>query len=127
MAVDRPDRAVPARVLVVDDDPQIRQMLQWALEDEGLAVEVAADGDQALASVAGAPPRLVILDMGLPGDDGARVAARLRERCGADLPVLLITADGHAPEKAKLAGAFSYFHKPFEVGDLLEVVTRHLE
>ena len=76
------DPAGPMRVLVVDDDPQIRQMLQWALEDEGLAVDVASDGDQALARVAatGAAPRLVILDMGLPGDDGARVAARLREK-----------------------------------------------
>jgi DNA-binding response OmpR family regulator len=113
--------ATPA-VLLVDDDPPLRQAVQWALEDEGLRVEVAADGLEALTRAAHARPALVVLDYGLPNRDGASLAAALRRACGALLPVLLVTGDGHAQQKAAAAGAFAYLHKPFDMDRLVELV-----
>ncbi|HEV2125338.1 MAG TPA: response regulator [Chloroflexota bacterium] len=83
-------------IMVVDDDPRIRQAVQWALEDEGYAVVAAADGRQALDAAATQRPALIVLDNGLPEASGAQVAAQLREIGGESLPILLITADGRA-------------------------------
>ena len=112
-----------ALILVVDDDPRVRQVIQWALEDEGYAV-VAADGpEQAVAAATARRPEVVVLDYGLPNQDGATVAMRLRAVTGdAALPIVLVTADGRASEKAERAGAVAYLHKPFDVGELVEVV-----
>ncbi len=109
-------------VLVVDDDARIRQAVQWTLEDEGLTVLVAADGRQAEQRAAERTPAVVVLDMGLPDLDGASLAARLRQRCGAELPILLITADGRAREKAGLTGAYAYLSKPFQMDELVRLV-----
>ncbi len=117
-----PGASSPSLVLVVDDDAAIRQSLQWTLEDEGFAVDTAGNGEEAAASAAARPPAVVVLDFGLPAADGAAVAADLRARCGIHLPVLLITADGRAAEKAQRAGAFAYLHKPFEMDQLVELV-----
>jgi len=113
-------------VLVVDDDPNVRQLIRWALEDEGLAVVAAADGRAALDAIARERPALVVLDMSLPLVDGYGVAAALQRSYGADIPILLITADGRAAEKARRTGARAYLHKPFEVDDLVRAVRRIL-
>ena len=114
-----------ARVLVVDDDARMRQVIQWALEDEGYAVVAAADGAQAVAAAADHPPAVVVLDDGLPRGDGAAVAGQLRAlSAGAAPPIVLVTADGRAAEKAARAGAVAYLHKPFELEDLVRAVGR---
>jgi DNA-binding response OmpR family regulator len=109
-------------VLVVEDDPQVRQSVQWSLEDEGLTVEIAADGREALFKASRLQPALVVLDHGLPDRNGAEVAAELRQRCGDHLPILLFTGDGQAKEKAAAAGAFAYLHKPFDMDRLVKLV-----
>lgn len=109
-------------VLIVEDNPQLRQSLQWALEDEGLAVEVAADGQQALERAARAAPAVVVMDYGLPDRSGDDVAAALRQQCGAQLPILLVTGDGQAHQKATRTGAFAYLHKPFDMDRLVVLV-----
>jgi two-component system response regulator MprA len=106
-------------VLVVDDDHRVREMIRWALEEEGFGVETAADGQQALDRAALRAPALVILDITLPVLDGYGVADRLRATQGERLPILAITADGSAPEKARRVGAYAYLRKPFDVDDLL--------
>ena len=113
-------------VLVVDDDPQIRQSLCWTLEDEGMVVEAAGDAAEALERAAARQPSLVILDMGLPGGTGTAVAAGLRKRYAQEIPILLITADGRAAEKARAVGAFAYLHKPFDLNRLVELVRERL-
>ena len=115
-----------ASVLVVEDDPKMREVAVWALEDEGLVVEAAADRREAAERARGRPPALVVLDMGLPPDDGDTVAADLRAACGEQLPILLITADGKASEKARRVGAFAYLHKPFDVDQLVRLVRDRL-
>jgi DNA-binding response OmpR family regulator len=114
-------------ILVVDDDPGLREIIRETLEDEGFSVDVARDGLQALELAAQRRPELVILDWGLPVFDGDVVAARLRGIHGEDLRILIVTADGRAAEKARRARAFAYLHKPFDVNALADVVRRGLD
>ena len=109
-----------AAILVVDDDAPIRRMLDRTLSAEGYAVETAADGGEALASVERSTPDLVVLDVGLPGVDGLAVSRRLRAK-GLAVPVLLLTARDSVPDRvAGLdAGADDYLVKPFATQELL--------
>ena len=113
-------------VLVVDDDPDVRQVVLWALEDAGFDVQAASDGPAALSRASMQRPAVVVLDIGLPSADGAVVAARLRQVCGEELPILVMTADGRAAEKAQRAGAYEYLHKPFQDEALVAAVQRGL-
>jgi CheY-like chemotaxis protein len=113
-------------ILVVDDDPEVRQVIQSALEEEGWPVETAADGAQALEQASRHRPRLVVLDMGLPRLDGAGFSAALRTIYGDSVPILLVTADGHAVDKARRVGARAHLCKPFELDDLCAAVHRAL-
>ncbi|HEX6510562.1 MAG TPA: response regulator transcription factor [Chloroflexota bacterium] len=113
-------------ILVVDDDPDLRFTIRWALEDEGFQVETAADGQEAIERGMKTRPALLVLDMGLPIVNGDGVAARLRNELGFGLPILVITADGHASEKAARVGAFDYLHKPFDLEALVRSVHRGL-
>jgi two-component system response regulator MprA len=109
-----------AAILVVDDDAPIRRMLDRTLSAEGYAVETAADGGEALASVERSTPDLVVLDVGMPGVDGLAVSRRLRTK-GLAVPVLLLTARDSVPDRvAGLdAGADDYLVKPFATEELL--------
>ena len=109
-------------VLVVDDDPRVRLAIQWALEDAGLHVVTAEDGERALQLAATAPPAVMVLDMTLPVLDGYEVASAVRANFGESVPILVVTADGHAAEKAHRVGAYAYVRKPFDIGDLVDAV-----
>jgi DNA-binding response OmpR family regulator len=111
-------------VLVVDDDPDVRQVLRWALEDAGFDVLTAADGPTAFSQAKVRAPGVVVLDHGLPSTDGTRVATGLRQICGDRLPILIVTADGRAAEKARRAGAYAFLHKPFDDAVLVAAVRR---
>jgi CheY-like chemotaxis protein len=122
-----PDGAVGGpSILVVDDDPEVRRVIQGTLEDEGWTVETAADGQQALERARRRRPRLVLLDMGLPRLDGDGVAAGLRGAYGDAVPIVVVTADGQAVEKARRVGARAYLAKPFDLDDLCAVVQQIL-
>ncbi|GII86916.1 DNA-binding response regulator [Sphaerisporangium siamense] len=111
-----------ARVLVVDDEPNIRELLSTALRMSGFTVFLAAGGGQALMRAERDRPDIVLLDVMLPDLNGFTVARKLRHRDG-NLPVLFLTArDAHADRIAGLtAGGDDYVTKPF---DLEEVVLR---
>ena len=111
--------AVPARVLVVDDEPQIRRFLDISLRAQGYQVETAEHGEAGLQAMATHGADLVILDLGLPGIDGHEVLARLRE--WSQVPVILLTvrADEHEKVRALDAGANDYVTKPFGVQELM--------
>ncbi|MBV8085360.1 MAG: response regulator [Chloroflexi bacterium] len=108
-------------VLVVDDEPAIVQFIGGALEDEGYAVTTAGDGQEAVEAATRDKPDLIVLDMALPRLDGQGVAAEIRRLYG-DLPIVVITADGRAEEKAARAGAIGYLHKPFDLDRLIMMV-----
>ena len=108
------------RVLVVDDDPDVRDSLRRSLTFEGYSVTTAADGEQALDSVAAACPDIVVLDLQMPLLDGLETCRRLREQ-GNEVPVLILTArDGTRDRVTGLdAGGDDYLPKPFALEELL--------
>jgi two-component system, OmpR family, response regulator MprA len=109
-----------AAILVVDDDPPIRRMLDRTLAAEGYRIETAGDGGEALAAVERSTPDLVVLDVAMPGLDGLAVCRRIRGK-GLATPVLLLTARDEVGERvAGLdAGADDYLVKPFATEELL--------
>ncbi len=109
----------PARVLVVEDDDAISQVLQRSLRMEGYDVRIAADGVAALEEAHAFLPDLVILDLGLPKLDGIEVAKTLRD--GDDVPILVLTARDAVESRVEGldAGADDYLVKPFERQELL--------
>jgi DNA-binding response OmpR family regulator len=108
------------RVLVVEDDPTVSDVVCRYLERAGFSVTSASDGAQALAAVAGSPPDLVILDLMLPGIDGLEVCRRLR-RDSAGLPVIMLTALGEETDRVLglQVGADDYVTKPFSPRELV--------
>jgi DNA-binding response OmpR family regulator len=116
-----------AIVLVVDDDAEIRDVVRWLLEDEGWTVETASDGRDALEQATRAKPALIVLDMGLPIMSGEEVAMRLHDVYVDPPPIIVVSADGRAGEKAARIGAASYLHKPFDVDTLARLVRRTLD
>jgi DNA-binding response OmpR family regulator len=108
-----------ARVLVVEDDEAIAQVLQRSLRLEGYEVKLAVDGVVALEEAHAFLPDLVILDLGLPGMDGIEVAKRLRQT--DDVPILVLTARDAVDARVEGldAGADDYLVKPFERQELL--------
>jgi two-component system, OmpR family, alkaline phosphatase synthesis response regulator PhoP len=109
-----------ARVLIVEDDPDIGLGLRTSLEIEGYEAEVAADGVSGLERVRQDRPDLVILDLMLPGMDGYRVLRALRAE-GNRVPVLILTARGEEADKVLgfRGGADDYVTKPFGLLELL--------
>ena len=108
------------RILVVDDDPKVLSLMRRGLGHAGYAVDLAADGEEALASARAERPDLVLLDLMLPGIDGFEVCRRLRQ-IAAELPILMLTARDRVPDRiAGLdAGADDYLVKPFAFDELL--------
>ncbi|HEX4670995.1 MAG TPA: response regulator transcription factor [Solirubrobacteraceae bacterium] len=108
------------RVLVVDDDPPLRRMLERTLAAEGFEVAVAADGGGALAAAERYAPDVIVLDVAIPAPDGLAVARRMRAK-GLPTPILMLTArDAVVDRVAGLeAGADDYLIKPFAVAELV--------
>jgi CheY-like chemotaxis protein len=112
-------------ILVVDDDPLIRLTVSGILEDEGYTVVSAGDGLEALAKLAELQPAVILLDITMPRMDGYAFAAELARRgLRQAVPVIVLTADGRAPEKAAQLGAEGYLAKPFTLPTLLAEVAR---
>ncbi|HZE04256.1 MAG TPA: response regulator transcription factor [Solirubrobacteraceae bacterium] len=107
------------RLLVVDDDRGLRDVLRRALSLTGYEVMLASTGSEALAEVAGAVPDAVVLDVGLPDIDGLEVCRRLR-REGNRVPVLMLTARDAVSDRIDGldAGADDYLVKPFDIDEL---------
>jgi DNA-binding response OmpR family regulator len=107
------------RVLVVEDDDEIADVLRRSLRQEGHEVRTAADGEDALRQASEFVPDLVVLDLGLPRLDGVEVCRRLR--AGGDVPILILTARTDTGDRVEGldAGADDYLVKPFERAELL--------
>lgn len=107
------------RILVIDDELQIRKLLRVALTGYGYEVAEAANGLAGLTEAAGSRPDLIILDMGLPDVDGVEVVRRLRE--WSKVPVIILSVKDQEVDKVAAldAGADDYVTKPFGMGELL--------
>jgi two-component system response regulator MprA len=108
------------RILVVDDEPAVREAVDRALRLEGYETELAADGAQALEALADRAPDALVLDLLMPHVDGLEVCRRLRA-AGDRTPVLVLTARDAVPDRVRGldAGADDYLVKPFALEELL--------
>ena len=107
-----------ARILVVDDEPQIRRSLQVNLEGKGYAVIAAEDAEHALQATANRAPDVVVLDLLMPGMDGIELTRRIREH--STVPIIVLSAIGDERKKVEALelGADDYVTKPFSTEEL---------
>jgi len=110
----------PSTILVVDDEPRVRESLKLALELEGYRVRTAADGLKAVMALADAPADAVVLDVAMPFVDGLEACRRLRA-AGSRVPILMLTARDTVDDRVAglEAGADDYLAKPFALRELV--------
>lgn len=114
------------RILVIDDDDDIRAVMQEILAAAGYQVDVARDGAEALAKLPGpAPPPLILLDMMMPNMDGEMFLKALRSQPRMlDAPVVVVSGSAGVRQRASALDVAACLEKPFELDDLLGVVGR---
>jgi CheY-like chemotaxis protein len=122
----RPKRA--ARVLVIDDEQSIAQLIEDALSIEGHSVDVATSGGEGVGMAEVSDYDLVLTDLGMPDMSGWEVAAQIKRR-DPELPIILVTGWGTTLESAEVtaAGIAGVIHKPFDIRELIETVHREVE
>jgi two-component system nitrogen regulation response regulator NtrX len=118
-----------ARILVVDDDSEIRGLLKEILADEGYDVDVAADAEQARESRAQRDPDLVLLDIWMPDTDGITLLREWSQANGSECPVVMMSGHGtvETAVEATRLGAFDFVEKPLSLAKLLRTVERALD
>ncbi len=115
--------------LVAEDDPYIQLLVRRKLEGAGYEVRATPDGDAALSMALDCPPRLLLLDVMLPGRTGLEICQEIKARYGGDAPpIIIISARGQQSdvEAGDRAGADDYLIKPFSPKDLLDHVQEFL-
>ncbi len=112
-----------ALILVVDDDPAIRDMVTWALSEEGYEVAQAGNGAEALRLVGRYKPVVVLLDMTMPVMDGWEFSRRLRDRHGQRIPIICMTAAKDARQRSREIDAEAVLSKPFNLDELFARVS----
>jgi pilus assembly protein CpaE len=112
-----------AKILVVDDDPNVQRLLQYTLKQEGYEVVTASDGAEGFRLWGAEDPALILLDVMLPKLDGYQVAAKIRQEEGTTghVPIIMLTAEREVEQKVRglRAGADDYLIKPFHPAELL--------
>lgn len=113
------------KITIVDDDRDIREMVEIILSQAGFQVRAAADGETALQCIQDNPPDLILLDVRLPGMSGYEVCRRIKRKpMLVDIPIVFLTARGQLDEirQGLEAGAAEYFLKPFSPKGLVEKI-----
>jgi len=120
----------PVTVLIVDDTPANLHLLSQMLAEQGYGVRAVTSGAHALASVAAAPPDLIVLDIRMPEMDGYTVCERLKAQASTrEIPVLFVSSLDNPDDKVRAfaVGGVDYVSKPFHVEEVLARVRTHLE
>ena len=121
----RAQRAL-ARILVVDDEPNVRVILSQALGDEGYEVATASDGFEAIREARENPPDVILLDLMMPALDGRTFLDIYRQAPGRKAPIIVITASRVALPDVEDELGVAIVRKPFSIDRILELVRRHL-
>ena len=119
------DRSAGVRVLLVEDDPEIRDFVAMVLNSEGYRVTEANNGKVALDELGRGLFDLILLDMRMPVLDGWGFARMYRASTGPHAPIVVLTAAHDAADRASQISADGYLGKPFEIDDLLTIVAQH--
>lgn len=117
-------------VLVVDDSPTVRKIVQLTLQRERIRVVTAGDGLSALAAVSDEEPDLILLDVMLPRMDGYNICQVIRKNMAyRDTPIIMLSGKDGLFDKmrGKLAGSTEYITKPFDSAELVQVIKRYLD
>ena len=112
------------RVLVVDDDKSIREVISFALSDEGYQVEEANNGHAAFESIGRLHPHIILVDMRMPGMDGWEFVRGYRERYGRRAQIIVLTAAQDAAPRMAAIDADGYVAKPFDLDVLIAQVAK---
>ncbi|HLG70520.1 MAG TPA: response regulator transcription factor [Chloroflexota bacterium] len=116
-------------MLVVEDDANLQRAIRTGLERAGFIVATAGTGEGAVHWSSQVQPHAILLDMMLPDTDGRSVAAAIRERYGAQVPIVLVSGIQRLALRsiARDIGAFDYLTKPFVLSELVETVRRSID
>src|SRR5262245_19235084 len=109
------------KILIVDDEPNIRESLEAGLKAKGFETIIATNGDDAVSTAMRGNPYVILLDVMLPGLDGMSVCKRLKTLMSDFVPIIMVTALGtvHDKEEGSVHGADDYLVKPFKIEELL--------
>jgi len=113
------------KILLIDDEPNFRQLIDSYMQWAGYSVVMAVDSVSALSAIMREKPDLILLDIGLPGGDGMGVLQKVKANPAiSNIPIIIVTAKDPAAyrDKARLAGAAAYFQKPMNKDALLEAI-----
>lgn len=113
------------KVLVIEDDEDLVSLVSLLLQEDGFAVEIAANGREALDSLARQLPDVILLDMKMPIMNGPEFARELEVRYGHQAPIIVLTAAADAHRRAAEVGADAWLGKPFDPEVLLSTVRRY--
>ena len=114
------------RIVIVDDDESIRQIVRLCLSDEGFKVREAANGQAALDALADFQPDLILLDLRMPVMDGWEFARRYAELSGEHVPIIAFVAALNAEQECAMLSTAGIVTKPFDLDDLLTAVRNQL-
>jgi DNA-binding response OmpR family regulator len=118
--------ATAGRVLLIDDDEGIRELVSVALSEEGYEIFTAPSGDVGLDMAVAERPDVILLDTRMPGMDGWEFARRYRESGHTHAPLIILTAIDQPEQTAIDIGADGYLAKPFDLDDLSAIVRQHI-
>ena len=121
------EKTLPARVLVVEDEPDVRDLAKIVLEEDGCEVVTASDGKAGLERVLSWKPDLVLLDMGLPVMSGEEFVDAMRAEMSQPPLLIVMSAAGTIVERAARLGAIGCVAKPFDLDELSSAVRRALD
>ena len=113
-------------ILIVEDDPQVAQLIALVLKRHGLTSEIVSDGRSALARARDLRPALIFADLSLKGMGGDVLCTALKSQPEtAEIPYVVLSGDRDIAQKARSCGADDYMGKPFEFDDLIRLVEKH--
>jgi len=113
-------------ILIVEDDPQVAQLINLVLQRNGFEGEIIADGRQALEKAKTVRPQMIFADLAIRGMGGEALCGALKkESATRDIPFIVLSGDRDIAEKAKGCGANDHLGKPFEFDDLLRLVKKY--
>jgi len=115
-------------VFIVEDDPDICELIETVLTGQNFKVKIFADGKKIEAEIKKQKPNLIIMDLWMPGFDGAKITKTLKSKSNTKkIPIILVSAKNSLEKIAKQAQADSFLAKPFNIRDLIDIIKKFIK